>query len=67
MTMPPPRLDKRQLVVAALKRFDQLAAMSSRGDPEGCSLALKELSALEAADATFELGPNAHNLSLIHI
>ena len=55
---------KRQLVVAALKRCDQLAAMSSRGDPEGCSIALEELGALREAGAVFELGPNAHNRAM---
>ena len=56
--------DRRSLVVAALKRFDQLAAMSSRGDPDGCSTALDELAALEAAGVAFELGPNAYNRAM---
>lgn len=51
-------------MVAALKRFDQLMAMSSRGDPEGCGLALAELAALDEAGATFLLGPNAHNRAM---
>ena len=55
---------KRRQVVAALKRFDQLAAMSSRGDPEGCSTALTELEALRETGAVFELGPNAHNRAM---
>ena len=55
---------KRRQVVAALKRFDQLAAMSSRGDPEGCSTALTELQALRETGAVFELGPNAHNRAM---
>jgi nucleoside diphosphate kinase len=64
----PPPLDasvvRRQRVVAALKRFDQLEAMSSRGDPEGCSLALAELEALDEAGLAFELGGNAHNRAM---
>ena len=55
---------KRRQVVAALKRFDQLAAMSSRGDPEGCSTALTELEALRETGAVFALGPNAHNRAM---
>ena len=55
---------RRQRVVAALKRFDQLEAMSSRGDPEGCSIALKELKDLEEAGIVFELGANAHNRAM---
>jgi nucleoside diphosphate kinase len=55
---------RRQRVVAAIKRFDQLEAMSSRGDPEGCSTALAELSALDAAGVTFALGPNAYNRAM---
>lgn len=54
----------RELVIAALKRFDQLEAMSSRGDCEGCSTALEELSALDAPGLVFELGPNAHNRAM---
>ena len=50
--------------MAALQRFDQLAAMSSRGDPEGCSTALTELAALREAGAVFELGPNVHNRAM---
>ena len=66
LSMPPPLAAdaRRQLVVAALKRFDQLAAMASRGDPEGCSTALEELAALDVAGVTFELGPNAHNRAM---
>ena len=66
LSTPPPLAAnaRRQLVVAALKRFDQLAAMASRGDPEGCSTALEELAALDAAGVTFELGPNAHNRAM---
>jgi len=56
--------DRRQRVVAALKRFDQLEAMASRGDPEGCSTALEELAALHKAGITFELGPNAYNRAM---
>ena len=55
---------RRQRVVAALKRFDQLEAMASRGDPEGCSTALAELAALNEDGVTFELGPNAHNRAM---
>ena len=55
---------RRATAVASLKRFDQLAAMASRGDPEGCRIALAELEALEAVGATFELGPNAHNRAM---
>ena len=55
LATPPLTADsRRQLVVAALKRFDQLAAMASRGDPEGCSTALEELAALDEAGVTFE-------------
>jgi hypothetical protein len=65
LATPPLTADsRRQLVVAALKRFDQLAAMASRGDPEGCSTALEELAALDEAGVTFELGPNAHNRAM---
>ena len=64
-TPPPLAADaRRQLVVASLKRFDQLAAMASRGDPEGCSTALEELTALDLAGVTLELGPNAHNRAM---
>ena len=55
---------RRHLVISALKRFDQLAAMTKRGDPEGCSLALKELAALDTAGVLFALGPNAHNRAM---
>ena len=55
---------RRQRVVAALKRFDQLEAMSSRGDQEGCSTALAELALLDADGVKFELGPNAHNRAM---
>ena len=55
---------RRGQVVAALKRFDQLAAMSSRGDPEGCKSALNELCALDDAGVVFELGPNAYNRAM---
>ena len=57
-------LSQRQRVVTALKRFDQLEAMASRGDPEGCSTALAELSALEDAGIAFELGPNPYNRAM---
>jgi len=56
--------ERRQLVVAALKRFDALAAMSLRGDAKGCQTALEELRALDAAGLAFELGPNAHNRAM---
>ena len=55
---------KRDIVVASLKRFDQLAAMSSRGDPDGCRLALAELAALEEQGLAFELGPHAHTRAM---
>ena len=51
-------------MVAALKRFDQLEAMSSRGDPEGCSCALEELRRLREDGTAFALGPNAHNRAM---
>uniref|UniRef100_A0A7S3S6R0 Uncharacterized protein n=1 Tax=Emiliania huxleyi TaxID=2903 RepID=A0A7S3S6R0_EMIHU len=55
---------ERRRVVAALKRFDQLEAMSSRGDPEGCSCALEELRRLREDGTAFALGPNAHNRAM---
>ena len=59
-----PASERRQRVVAALKRFDVLAAMSLRGDAEGCQTALEELRDLDAAGLAFELGPNAHNRAM---